>query len=247
MRARSSVGEVNLPADMHTQLAQAARELHAERDTQRTMERSVLLATELIPNCDHAGISIVHRNRTIDTPAATDEVARRGDELQYALDEGPCLDAIWHYDTVISPNLAEEDRWIRWAPRVAADLSVRSMLALRLFTSTELVGGLNLYSKDIDAFDEDDAYTGTYLAAQIAVAVAETQQTDSLRIGSFNRTIIGQAQGILMERHKIDADQAFNLMRRVSQDNNTKLIRVADELVRTRRTPGSRPGLPQNA
>jgi hypothetical protein len=48
------VGEVNLPADLHTQLAQAARELHAEPDIQRTMERSVLLATELIPNCDHA-------------------------------------------------------------------------------------------------------------------------------------------------------------------------------------------------
>ena len=90
----------------------------------------------------------------------------------------------------------------------------------------------------VDAFDEDEAYTGTYLAAQIAVAVAEEQQTDSLRIGALNRAIIGQAQGILMERYKIDADQAFNVMRRVSQDNNIKLIRVADELVRTRRTPG---------
>jgi hypothetical protein len=84
---------------------------------------------------------------------ATDELVNRGDELQYALGEGPCLDAIWHYDTVISANLAEEDRWTRWAPRVAAELNIRSMLALRLFTSTELVGGLNLYSKDIDAFD----------------------------------------------------------------------------------------------
>jgi len=113
------------------------------------------------------------------------------------------------------------------------------MLCLRLFTSTELVGGLNLYSKEIDAFDEDDAYTGTYLAAHIAVAVAATQQSDGIRIGALNRTIIGQAQGILMERYKIDAEEAFNVMRRVSQDNNIKLIRVADELVRTRRTPGA--------
>jgi GAF domain-containing protein len=229
---------VNLAADLHTQLAEASRELHAEPDTQRTMERSVLLATELIPNCDHAGISTVHRNRTIDTPAATDEVARRGDELQYALDEGPCLDAIWHYDTVISANLAEEDRWTRWAPRVAAELNVRSMLCLRLFTSAELLGALNLYSKDIDAFDEDDAYTGTYLAAQIAVQVAETQESEGLRISALNRAVIGQAQGILMERYNIEPEKAFNVLRRVSQDNNTKLIRVADELVRTRRTPG---------
>jgi GAF domain-containing protein len=229
---------VNLPADLHTQLAEASRELHAEPDTQETLERSVLLATDLIPNCDHAGISMVHRNRTIDTPAASDQMARRGDELQYALDEGPCLDAIWHYDTVISANLAEEDRWTRWAPRVAAELNVRSMLCLRLFTSAELVGALNLYSKEIDAFDEDDAYTGTYLAAQIAVAIAEERQTESLRISALNRTIIGQAQGILMERYNIDPEKAFNVLRRVSQDNNIKLIRVADELVRTRRTPG---------
>src|SRR5829696_9556937 len=110
------------------------------------------------------------------------------------------------------------------------------MLCLRLFTSTDLVGALNLYSKQIDAFDDDDAYTGTYLAAQVAVAVAETQASDGLRISALNRTIIGQAQGILMERYKMDTDQAFNVLRRVSQDNNIKLIRVADELVRTRRT-----------
>ena len=232
------------PADLHVQLAEASRELHAEPDTKQTLQRSVALATELIPNCHYAGISMVHRNRTIDTPAATHDLVNRGDQLQYALGEGPCLDAIWHYDTVISANLAEEDRWTTWAPRVASELNIRSMLALRLFTSTELVGGLNLYSKAIDAFDEDDAYTGTYLAAQIAVAVAETQQTDSLRIGALNRTVIGQAQGILMERYKIGADQAFNLMRRVSQDNNIKLIRVADELVRTRRTPGIKSQIP---
>ena len=230
---------MNLPADLHAHLAQASRDLHAEPDTQHTMERSVCLATELIPNCHYAGISIVHRNRPIDTPAATHELVRRGDELQYAFGEGPCLDAIWHYDTVISANLAEEERWQRWAPCVAAELNIPSMLALRLFTSTDLVGALNLYSKEVDAFDEDDAYTGTYLAAQIAVAVAETQQSDSLRIGALNRTIIGQAQGILMERYKIDAEEAFNVMRRVSQDNNIKVIRVADELVRTRRTPGA--------
>ena len=106
---RSRVDLVNTAADLHAQLAEASRELHAEPDTKHTLERSVALATELIPNCHYAGISMVHRDRTIDTPAATDQMARRGDELQYALGEGPCLDAIWHYDTVISADLADED------------------------------------------------------------------------------------------------------------------------------------------
>ena len=227
------------PWNVHAELAEASRVLQDEPDTQHTLDRSAQLAVELIPSCHYAGISIVHSNRTIDTPAATDDLVRRGDELQYEFGEGPCLDAIWHHDTVISTNLAEEPRWPQWAPRVAAELNMRSMLCLQLFTSADVVGGLNLYSRDIDAFDADDSDIATFLAAHVAVAVAETQQADQLRLSAVNRTLIGQAQGILMERFDVDSQQAFNVLRRVSQDNNIKLVRVAEELVTTRKTPGT--------
>jgi GAF domain-containing protein len=224
--------------DLHAELAAASRALHDEPDTQHTLDRSTLLAVELVPHCDYAGISIVHRDRTIATPAATDELVDRGDELQYELGEGPCLDAIWYHDTVVSADLAEEPRWPRWAPRVAAELGVRSMLCLQLFTSADVVGGLNLYSSAVDAFDGDDFDVATFLAAHVSVAVAETQRVDQLRMGMFNRTVIGQAQGILMERFNVDGQQAFSVLRRVSQQHNVKVLRVADELVRTRETPG---------
>ena len=48
-----------------------------------------------------------------------------------------------------------------------------------------------------------------------------------------SREIIGQAMGILMERHRITASQAFDLMVHVSQRSNVKLRAIADELVRT--------------
>jgi GAF domain-containing protein len=232
------VVEVSELSSLHTQLAGAARALQDQPDTQRTLDRSVQVATDLIPNCDYAGISIVNRDGLIDTPAATSELVRRGDELQYEFGEGPCLDAIWHHDTVVSPDLTLEQRWPKWAPRVAAELNVRSMLCLQLFTSADVVGGLNLYSTEVAAFDDDDLDTATYVAAHVAVAVAETQHADDLRISALNRTIIGQAQGIMMERFSLDAEQAFNALRRVAQENQTRLIRVADELVHTRRTPG---------
>jgi len=139
---------------------------------------------------------------------------------------------------VTSDDLTAERRWPRWAPRVAREFDVRSMLCLQLFTSATVVGGLNLYSVGVAAFDADDLATATYLAAHLAVAVAQTQHADDLRIGALNRTIIGQAQGILMERFSLGADGAFNLLRRVSQDSNLSLLRVAEELVHTRRTPG---------
>jgi AmiR/NasT family two-component response regulator len=48
-----------------------------------------------------------------------------------------------------------------------------------------------------------------------------------------NRDLIGQAKGILMERFKITADQAFDVLAKVSQDTNRKLYAVAEDLTRT--------------
>ena len=202
------------------------------------MDSAVALATDTIDGCDYAGVSIVHRKRQIDTPAFTDEIARRGDELQYKLQQGPCLDTIWEHDTIHSPNLAEEQRWPDWAPRMAEELGVCSMLCLRLYTSGDTLGGLNLYSSRIDAFDDDDVNTATFLAANIAVALAESRQVEQMQNAIGNRTVIGQAQGILMERFDMGPDPAFQVLRRVSQADNIKLVQVAAELVRTRRTPG---------
>ena len=225
-------------AHLDGRLADAARRLQAEPDTQHTLESAVALATETIDGCDFAGVSIVHRKRQIDTPALTDEIVRRGDELQYELQQGPCLDAIWEQDTIRSPNLAEEKRWPEWAPRMAEELGVCSMLCLRLYTSADTLGGLNPYSSRIAAFDDDDVNTATFLAANIAVALAESQQAEQMHNAIWNRTVIGQAQGILMERFGMDPDRAFGVLRRVSQASNIKLNQVAAELVRTRRTPG---------
>lgn len=122
-------------------------------------------------------------------------------------------------------------------PRVSTQLGVAGMLCVQLFTTADTLGGLNLYSHRADAFDDDSADVATYLAAHVAVAVAETQNSDQLRLAAVNRTVIGQAQGILMERFSIDAARAFDVLRRVSQDNNVKLRNVAQNLISTRHTP----------
>jgi transcriptional regulator with GAF, ATPase, and Fis domain len=230
---------VDTSSALNEQLADAARALQAETSTQRTLERCVALATSLIEGCDYAGISFVRRKAPIETPAATDPLVLRGDELQYSLQEGPCLDAIWEHETVHSPNLATEQRWPHWAPKVVEELGVASMLSFQLYTSQDTLGALNMYSKRVDAFDEDDFNAGMVLAAQGAVALAESQATEQWQNAALNRTIIGQAEGILMERLALTADQAFAVLRRVSQQNNAKLYQVAGELVLTREIPGA--------
>ena len=228
---------VNDPLDLNQELANAARALQAESDTQHMLDRCVVLATELIDGCDYAGVSIVHRKAPIDTPAATDPLVVRGDELQYSLQEGPCLDSIWDAETVHSSDLAAEQRWPRWGPAVVRELGVASMLSFQLYTDQDTLGALNLYSTTIDAFDDDDLNVGFLLAAQSAVALAGAQNAEQLQTAALNRTIIGQAQGILMERFALTADRAFVVLRRVSQSRQVKLHQVATELVTTRVLP----------
>ena len=96
------------PDDRFTALARA---LQHQRGVRRTLRRSVEAAVDLVHGCDEACVSLVHRSGRIDTPAATSSTARQGDELQYELQEGPCLDAIWHHETVRSDDLGTEARW----------------------------------------------------------------------------------------------------------------------------------------
>ena len=91
-----------------------------------------------------------------------------------------------------------------------------------------------MYSRKTHAFSSDDIYHGLALAAHVAVALAASEKEEQLE----SRTIIGHAEGILMERFGIDAEQAFNVLRRVSQDRNVKLNLIAEELGWTRRAPG---------
>ncbi len=238
MRPPIKLCGVTSSLDLHEQLADAARELEAEPNSQQTLERSVTIALELVPHADQAGISIVHRKGRIDTPAASSDAVLQADDLQYQLDEGPSLDAIWTQDIVTAADLHDDPRWPQWAPRVSSKFGFVSMLCVQLFTSTTVVGGINLYSTKTEAFDRDDIDIATYLAAHVAVAVADPQTEDQLRLAAVNRTAIGQAQGILMERFSIDSGRAFDLLRRVSQNSNTRLLEVATTIISTRRVPG---------
>jgi transcriptional regulator with GAF, ATPase, and Fis domain len=222
---------------LNDQLAEAARAFQAESGKQDLLARAVAIAPEIIDGCDYAGVSVVHRKGVIDTPAATNEAVRLLDELQFTLKEGPCFDAIWTGDTVLSTDLANDPRWPQWGPKVVAELGVASMLSYRLFTTTETLGALNLYSRRLDAFDAFDINSGLYLAAHLAVAFAEARTAEHLNTAIINRTAIGQAEGILMERFDLVPAQAFAVLTRISQQRNVRLHLVAAELVKTRELP----------
>ena len=101
------------PAGFTEQLADAARSMQGWTSTQLTLDKVVMIATEIIHGCDLVGISVVHSDG-IDTPAGSDEKLKRIDELQFTLKEGPCYDALHTHEIVRSRDLARDPRWPRW-------------------------------------------------------------------------------------------------------------------------------------
>ncbi len=200
------------------------------------MAKVVELAVEMVDHAEHAGITLVQRGK-LGTPAVSHDVVRRVDELQYEHREGPCVDAILEDEVVHSPDIAGDERWPKWGARTAEETGIRSMLCFRLFTLDDTIGALNLYSSRPAAFEREDREIGLALAAHAALAVVAAREIETLHLAVDSRTIIGQAVGILMERFDIDADRAFAVLKRVSQNSNRKVREIAHELVTTRRTP----------
>jgi GAF domain-containing protein len=206
---------------------------HEER-----LQRGVELVVELVDGCDHAGVTVASAQK-VSTAAASDDLVRRGDAWQYELREGPCLDTVRQQHTVICQNLTSDGRWSNWSPRVV-DLGIHAMMSLLLYTEQDNFGALNLYSEQINPWDHDRVAVAHALAGYLATAVADAREIEGRTRAMTSRTVIGQAQGILMERYNLDADRAFDYLRRMSQHSNRKLITVASELATTRRLPEPR-------
>lgn len=202
-----------------------------EGETER-LALGVALVVDLVEGCDYAGITRVGREGA-ETVAASSERARLCDQLQYELEEGPCLDTVRSHQTVVSNDIASDPRWPHWGPAVADQYGVGSMLSLLLYTHGDSYGALNLYADRPQAYSSEDLVVAATLAAHLAVAVAGGREIDNRTIAMVNRTVIGQAEGILMERYKITADHAFELLREASLKTGNRLVCVAEELTRT--------------
>lgn len=229
---------VEVDGTLAERIAAAAREMQTEATSATTMDRAVVVALHIVSHAEESGISLVHKKaQTVDTPAATSDTVRRIDDLQYQHGQGPCLTAIFEQEVVSSPDIGNDDRWLTWGQQVVAETGVHSMMCFRLFTSQDVTGALNFYSRDADAFDEDDREHGLAMASHTSMAMAAAEEVAHLRVGMDTRLIIGQAQGILMAQFDLDADHAFQTLVRVSSHTNVKLRQVAEDLVRTRRLP----------
>ena len=217
--------------------AEIARQLHEEPDLEQTLDRTLELACEAV-GCDSAGVFLLHGHKRVESAAVTDTTVEKADRLQLECGKGPCLEAMADHETFVIDDTATDPRWHEWSARVA-EIGYRSVLSIRLFTNQHTIGSLNLYARRPAAFGPDEVAVGQILGRHASVALATARNEDSLRQAVDARHVIGQAQGILMERFDLTVDQAFSVLRRYSQDRNLKLRAVAEEIIASRELPSS--------
>jgi GAF domain-containing protein len=242
-------GKTSINADPYSELTssftETSRILFSAGGVTNTLAQVVSLAVETIEGCDFAGLFVMKGN-VVTAPMSTDPMVGVIDALQNQSGQGPCLDAIRDAAMVYADDLETDDRWPTFGPE-AAGQGVRSALALPLLNDGA-IGAINLYARFPAAFGVVDRAKGVILAslASVALSAAHTFEDEERRIGNLHsalssREIIGQAQGILMERERIAADQAFDVLRRASQYLNIKLREVAQALVDTGEKPDTGP------
>lgn len=201
-------------------------------DTRSAFAAVTRTAVRRIKGAAAASITTLRSGR-FQTVGATDERASRADAIQYELGSGPCVDALLE-DTLYRPHdLRTDRRWPEYGARVVDQVGFVSLLSYRLHTELaagELIAGLNVYADRPSAFDATAAEIGLLLATHGSLAIAAKFNQD--RVDNLERALdtsrdIGVAMGVLMNQHKITRDQAFDLLRIVSQSSNRKLHQVA--------------------
>jgi hypothetical protein len=198
-------------------------------DLDHTLSQITRAAVEVLPGVDYASITILHADQRLETIAPTDDLLWGVDAAQYELREGPCYEAAADAVQVVSPDLASDARFPRYAAAATA-AGIYAQAGLRLFDAPKSRGALNLYSRETGALKDLSELTDLF-THHSAIAIDYAQQISNLQDAMHTRGLVGQAVGLVMERYGLSDERAFAFLTRLSQHGNVKLRTLAEQLV----------------
>jgi GAF domain-containing protein len=209
-----------------------------DQSMESVLQAVVDLAKQVLPGNPESSVSLLVNDKAM-TAVSTGRLALDLDESQYSRGYGPCLHAAATGEITEIPDMATEQRWADYC-RTAAERGSGSSLSVPLPLHEGVMGALNTYARVPYAFDDEARAAAQRFAPYAGVAVANMHAYQSardmagnLQIALESRAVIDQAKGILMERHKLTPDQAFQALASVSMRTNTKVRDVAEQLVLT--------------
>lgn len=218
--------------DVAARMAELARTTSGARSASDILVDVTAVAVELIPGVDTAGILLI-RGDGHESVAGTTEIPQHLDEIQMTLHEGPCMQAALADTEIVTDDFRSETRWPRYSPAVVEN-GVLSGISFKMFTADRTAGALNLFGFEPRIWDDNDIAIGGVLAAHATAAILANRHGGQLKAALLTRDQIGQAKGIVMERYGVDDIRAFEMLRQISQDTNTKLFEVARKVIETR-------------
>ena len=223
-------GEVD---STHQRIAQIVQDLYGrpDADSDTVIAELAEHAAVEIPGAQYAGVTVTRNAKQIDTPAATHKWPVLLDEIQQRHREGPCLTAAWEEKTIHVANLETDERFPLYARDALEQTPIKSVMAFQMWVAGETMGALNVYAETANAFGPASRAIGLVFAAHSSVAWNAARRDEQFKKALGSRDVIGQAKGMLMERYGVDAFQAFDLLRKLSQDSNTPLFEIAADLV----------------
>ena len=198
------------------------------------------LTKAVLPGHPEASVTLVVKDHPT-TVATTGQLALDLDEKQYERGHGPCLHAARTGELTEIADMRTDARWPDYSPRAAESGALSSLsVPLAIDDDEQVTGAINIYAREPNAFDKASRMTATRFGPYAAVAAGDLHalqsaraRADNLQAALATRGVIDQAKGILMDRHKLTADQAFQALAQMSMKTNRKLYAVADELVYT--------------
>jgi transcriptional regulator with GAF, ATPase, and Fis domain len=226
-----------MPGYHADKFAEVARLLASERTVEGTLRLIVAQAARTVDGAEFSAITVKRGDDKYQTVAYTADLAVKVDQIQYDTDEGPCLTALHTVHVTQSSDVAADPRWPQFGPEAKRSTGVVSMLSSPLYLENDnVIGALNIYATRANAFDDADASTIAVLSTHGAIAfslVADRQAKDNLTAALASSRKIGAAIGILMYKHQLSEQQAFDALRVASQHSHRKLIDIAYEVVDT--------------
>lgn len=202
------------------------------------------LAASAIRGDTEASVTLLVRDRP-DTVASTGQLAVGLDETQYECGQGPCLHAARSGELTEITDTRTDGRWPHYAFRAAGQGNLSSLsVPLRIDEFEQVSGALNLYAREVDAFDTGSRSAAQAFGPYAAVAAGNLyayqnarDMADNLQLALESRAVIDQAKGVLMERYRLTAEQAFQALAQASMSTNRKVRDIAEELVSTGEFP----------
>jgi hypothetical protein len=205
-------------------------------DLASTLDLVVVAAKQLF-GVDAVGTMFPDADGRLRGASASDPLAQALEDNQETLAAGPCLDAFASGQPAIMHDATLESRWGE-ATLAFVELQIRSALSVPIQLGDGPIGTLDAYAaapRGWDATEVSALQTYAGLAATLLGTAAKAERSgrlaEQLKVALEARNQLQEAKVALMDRERLDDQQALIDLRRAARSSRPKQPEMADGTV----------------